>query len=67
VNDHLFEKTGVEHKISAAYHPQTNGLDERFNQTLVNILIKMSGEQPEEWDEFIDAALFAYRLVYAIQ
>jgi len=44
-----------------SYHPQTNGLTERFNQTLVNILTKMSGERPEEWDEFIDAALFACR------
>ncbi len=41
VNQYLFEKTGVEHKISAAYHPQTNGLVERFNQTLTNMLIKL--------------------------
>jgi hypothetical protein len=36
----LFELTGVEHRISSAYHPQTNGLDERTNQTLVHTLIK---------------------------
>ncbi len=59
----MFDKTGVDHRISAAYHPQTNGLDERFNQTLVNMLTKMSSEKPEEWDNFIDAALFACRLV----
>ena len=53
----------MDHRISAAYHPQTNGLDERFNQTLVRMLTKMSGEKPEMWDEFLDAALFAYRLV----
>lgn len=63
VNSNLFEKTGVDHRISAAYHPQTNGLDERFNQTLVRMLIKMSGEKSQKWDEFLDAALFAYRLV----
>jgi transposase InsO family protein len=45
INKHLFDMTGVEHRISAAYHPQTNGLDERFNQTLVNCLIKMVGEK----------------------
>ena len=61
VNRNLFEKTGVDHRISAAYHPQTNGLDERFNQTLVNVWTKLSGERPNEWDEFIDAALFSYR------
>ncbi len=61
VNQYLFEKTGVEHKISAAYHPQTNGLVERFNQTLTNMLIKLSGERQNNWDDYIDAALFAYR------
>ena len=59
----MFDLTGVEHHISAAYHPQTNGLDERFNQTLVNSLTKMVGEKKDEWDEYIDAVLFAYRFV----
>ncbi len=63
LNRHLFELTGVEHRISAAYHPQTNGLDERFNQTLVNALTKLTGEKPEEWDQYIDPVLFAYRFV----
>ena len=34
VNRRLFELTGSEHRVSSAYHPQTNGLDERMNQTL---------------------------------
>ncbi|MGH0134178.1 UNVERIFIED_CONTAM: hypothetical protein FKN15_054531 [Acipenser sinensis] len=25
---------GIQHRISSAYHPQTNGLDERTNQTI---------------------------------
>ena len=57
----MFEKTGVEHRISAAYHPQTNGLVERLNQTLVNMLTKLSGEKRDDWDDYIDVALFAYR------
>ena len=32
--DLLEELTGFKHKITSAYHPQSNGLDERFNQTL---------------------------------
>ncbi len=59
----MFDLTGVDHRVSAAYHPQTNGLDERFNQTLINSLIKMAGEKSHEWDEYIDAVLFAYRSV----
>ncbi len=29
----LCEKLHIDQRISSAYHPQTNGLDERFNQT----------------------------------
>lgn len=63
INKHLFELTGVDHRISSAYHPQTNGLDERFNQTLhvVNGLTKMVGEKQDQWDEYLDVILFAYR------
>ena len=35
VNQRLFDKVGIEHRISSAYHPQTNGLDERMNQTVM--------------------------------
>ena len=57
----MFKLTGIEHKISSPYHPQTNGLDERTNQTLTRALIKFS-EAKENWDENIDAALYAYRI-----
>ena len=57
----MFKLTGIEHRISSPYHPQTNGLDERTNQTLTRALIKFS-EAKENWDENIDAALYAYRI-----
>ncbi len=36
--------TGYIEKViaSTAYHPQTNGLDEKFNQSLVNALTKIA-------------------------
>ena len=43
VSHHLFQLTGVKHVISSAYHPQTNGLDERFNQTLQWSLLYRDG------------------------
>ena len=57
----LFQLTGIEQRISSPYHPQTNGLDERTNQTLVKSLIKLSSSQ-NDWDLNIDAALYAYRI-----
>ena len=40
VNSCPFEKTGWKQHVSSAYHPQTNGLDKRLNQTLVTALKK---------------------------
>lgn len=45
VNKHLFELSGVQYHTSAAYHPQTNSLDEWFNRTLVNAPTKMTREK----------------------
>ena len=53
---------GVECRITSAYHPQSNGLDERFNQTLQKQLLKFVGERQDTWDEYLDDVLFAYRV-----
>ena len=42
------------------YHPQRNGLVERFNGTLKTMLMRMCAEKPKDWDRYIDALLFAY-------
>ena len=61
VNQRLFDRVGVEHRISSAYHPQTNGLDERMNQTVTKALIKYVDTEEDDWDEYLDAILFSYR------
>jgi hypothetical protein len=43
------------------YHPSCNGLVEKFNGTLKNMLRRMCSERPQDWDRFIDPLLFAYR------
>ncbi|XP_030840557.1 uncharacterized protein LOC100889000 isoform X3 [Strongylocentrotus purpuratus] len=57
----LLKFSGTRHCVSSAYHPQTNGLVERFNQTLICALQKVTNEECNDWDEKIDAILFAYR------
>ena len=49
----------IEHFTSSPYHPQCNGLVERFNGTLKQMLKKLSSSRPRDWD----AVLFAYREV----
>ena len=58
----LCKKFEIKHKRSAPYHPQTNGLVERFNRTLCETLAKVS-EEENQWDEHIEEALFAYRTI----
>jgi len=37
------------------YHPQCNGLVERFNGTLKTMLKRMCSERPKDWDRYVDA------------
>eukprot|EP00731_Ephydatia_muelleri_P013583 Em0007g893a len=48
---------------TSPYHPQTDGLVERFNQTLKSMLRKVATQEGEAWDKLIQYVLFAYREV----
>jgi hypothetical protein len=56
----LMEKFQVNHLLSTPYHPQTNGLVERFNRTLCESLARLSLKN-HDWDLYIAPTLFAYR------
>ena len=52
------EVLGVKNTI--AYHPQTDGLVERFNRTLTNMLAKRVKRNGSDWDIQLPYALFVY-------
>ncbi|CAB4404528.1 unnamed protein product [Rhizophagus irregularis] len=54
------EKFQIKHLFSTSYHPQTNGLIERFNRTLSESLAKLSTDHIDNWDSYIAPILFAY-------
>ena len=39
---------------------QANGLDERFNQTLQNMLVKYVSSKKTQWSTYLDTCVFAY-------
>ena len=42
------------------YHPQTDGLVERFNKTLKSMLRRAAVDEGKDWDKLIPYLLFAY-------
>ncbi|GJY37664.1 reverse transcriptase domain-containing protein [Tanacetum coccineum] len=58
------QKYGVTHKLSTAYHPQTNRQTEVTNRAIKRILERSVGYNPKNWSENLDDALWAFRTAY---
>ena len=58
---HMYD---VLHKVSTAYHPQTNGQAELANREVKQILEKMVNPNHKDWSLRLSDALWAYRTAY---
>ncbi|KAL1282699.1 hypothetical protein QQF64_001502 [Cirrhinus molitorella] len=54
---------GVKQLRTTVYHPQTDGLVERFNQTLKQMLRRVAAEDRRDWDLMLPYVLFGIREV----
>ncbi len=59
----LYELLGIKSIRTSVYHPQTDGLVERFNRTLKTMVRKFVEEDAKNWDKWLEPLLFAVREV----
>lgn len=58
--DDIFKLSYTNHRKTTAYHPQTNGLTERLNKTLADMISMYVDVQHKTWDEILPYVTFAY-------
>eukprot|EP00794_Sanderia_malayensis_P006406 gene6406-biopygen4734 len=51
---------GIHKSRTTAYHPQCDGLVERQNRTLQNMLVPFVSSHKDDWDLWVDLVAFAY-------
>lgn len=56
----VMDISGTSHLKTTSYHPQTNGLTERFNKTLGDLLSMYTNCQQTDWDEVLPYVTYAY-------
>ncbi|GJT90294.1 reverse transcriptase domain-containing protein [Tanacetum coccineum] len=58
------QRYGMTHKLSVAYHPQSNGQTKVTNRAIKRILKRSIGYNPKDWSEKLNEALWAFRTAY---
>jgi transposase InsO family protein len=57
---HLCKLAGIKKSRSTPYHPEGNGMCERFNRTLINMLGTLSPSEKSNWKDHIGPIVHAY-------
>ena len=60
ITGYLADLFHIKQKFTSGYHPQTNGLTERFNRTITAELAKAVNEDKDDWPTLLPAKVFAY-------
>lgn len=56
----LLKECRIIHRTATSYHPQTNGLTERFNRTLSDMLAMYVNDAHSNWDHVLPFVTYAY-------
>ena len=57
----VLQSLGITQITSSAYHPQSQGVLERYHQTLKSMIRKFCHDRQDDWDKGVDFLLFATR------
>ena len=57
----ICEQLGIQKLNTTSYHPQCNGMVERFNRTLKAMLCAHAARFGPQWDRYLSGVLYAYR------
>jgi hypothetical protein len=60
ISQHIFKTLGIKSTMSTAYHPQTDGQTERFNQELEQYLRTFCNYRQDDWVKWLPLAQFAH-------
>lgn len=58
--EEVLRACSVIHRTTSPYHPQTNGMTERFNRTLADMLAMYISPDHRNWDKVLPFITFAY-------
>jgi transposase InsO family protein len=61
VFDQVCSKNGIEHRLIPPWHPQTNGMVERYNGRIADQLRRTRFGSPQELEDGLDAYSLMYR------
>jgi predicted aspartyl protease len=60
----IYDMWGINFKTSSSYHPESQGLVERANGTIMNMVKKLVLEEKENWDLALVQATFGFNIVF---
>ena len=60
--DQVLQQLGIDHILSATYHPQSNGKLEVFYKYLKPTLKKLCKKDPANWDKYLNQVLESYKV-----
>ena len=59
--DYINKVLLTRHRTSTPYHPQTNGVIEKFHYSLVQTMKYLTSTFENDWDDYINVSLFVFR------